>query len=238
MRVMFAYASAAVLSAGCGSPRNPQSLPLAPDPIRAPTAPSGASVGGVVTAVGNSPAAGARVVVMGVDWPGNFAGESTATTDANGQYSMPDVQPTAWAVWHLIGASKPGYFADFIWWMDFPKAAQFNLELDPWAHIAVGEVIQGRVGKALCAGLGYGGWYGRERFALTVPRSGTLNVTLSAPVFNFDLDVVTDGMFAGYAASSGSPLQLSVRVEAGLTYEIRVAAVGPAHDFMLTTELR
>lgn len=243
MRFILVSVCTILLSVACGDSRGLRRSPLAPEPIPPPAAPppGSADLTGVVTAVGNSPAAGARVVVMGVDWPGNFVVESTTTSDASGHYSMTDVQPLAWAVWHLVGASKPGYFADFIWWMDFPKDAAFDLVLDPWVHTSVGEVIQGRVGEALCAGLGYGGWYGRDpcqRFALTAPRSGTLDVTLSAPVFNFDLDVVVDGTFAGYTSSSYSPVQLSVQTQAGSTYEIRVAAVGPARDFVLTTAMR
>ena len=247
MKVNLACVCAIVVSVACGSPRSPNPLPGAPDPIPAspaPPAPSTANgnLAGVVTAIGNSPASGVKVLVMGVDWPGNYVIESTATTDADGHYSMQDVKASAGSVWHLVGASRPGYFADFIWWMDFPKDEKFDLELKPWVHISLGQVVQGRIGDALCAGLGYGGWNGRsecQRFALTAPRSGTLEVTVSATDFNFDIDVVSpDGTFAAYASSSHSPALITFPAEGGSTYEIRVAGGwSTARDFTLTTRM-
>jgi hypothetical protein len=85
-----------------------------------------------------------------------------------------------------VGASKPGYFADFKWWLDFPKDADLDLRLEPYTFVRLGEVIRGQIGEAECAGMGYGGWYGQrapcQRYALTIPASGTLELTLSAPV--------------------------------------------------------
>jgi hypothetical protein len=95
-----------------------------------------------------------------------------------------------------------------------------------------------------CAGLGYGGWYGQralcQRYAITAPASGMLELTVSASIFDFDVDVVNpDGTFAVYGSSSSSPLRVRARVEGGATYEIRIAGGwSPARAFELTTALR
>ena len=148
--------------------------------------------------------------------------------------------------WLLVGASKQGYFADHKWWLDFPKDADLDLRLEPWRLIQLGEIIKGQIGQTECAGLGYGGWYGRrtpcQRYALRVAAFGTLDVTISAPVFNFDMDLVNpDGTFADYTSYRGSTqasVRLTAPVRGGDTYEIRVAAVGAAQEFESTTALR
>jgi hypothetical protein len=169
-------------------------------------------------------------------------------TDGDGMYNMPEVRAYAGGDsigWLLVGASKPGYFADFKWWLEFPEDADLNLRLQPFTtSIPLGEAVRGQIGESECAGLGYGGWYGQRspcrRYAITVPATGTLEMTLSAPVFNFDVDVVRpDGTFAVYASSSSSPFRVRAQVEAGLTYEIRVAGGwSPAREFELLTVLR
>lgn len=252
-----------VLLLGCGS--SPVLLPTAPtSPLASgsvltttttvaapfpPPAPPGTSRGltGAVRGDGNVPVAGAKVVVLAVGWYGGSTTEASAVTDGNGTYAMPEVRAYAGQDqigWLLVGASKPGYFADFKWWLDFPKDADLDLRLEPWTHVRLGEVIRGQIGESECAGLGYGGWYGQRapcaRYALTVPASGTLELTVSAKVFNFDVDVVApDGTFAAYSGSSSSPLRVTAPVEAGLTYEVRVAGGwSPAREFELTTALR
>jgi hypothetical protein len=61
------------------------------------------------------------------------------------------------------------------------KVVILDLRLDPLKHIRLGETIRGQIGDTECAGLGYGGWYGQrapcQRFAVTVPTSGTLELT-------------------------------------------------------------
>ena len=141
-----------------------------------------------------------------------------------------------------MGASKPGHFADFKWWLDFPKNADLDLRLDPLRHVPLGETIRGQIGDAECAGLGYGGWYGQratcQRFAVTVATSGALTVTVGAAISDFDIDIVTsDGAFAaydGYPYPSGSP-RVTIPVSAGSTYQIRLA--GARRQFELTTAL-
>ena len=98
-------------------------------------------------------------------------------------------------------------------------------------------VVRGTVSEATCAGLGFGPGP-CQRYALAVPAPRTLELT--APVFNFELTVVTpDGKFAvSYSpASSSAPLQVKVPADAGM-YEIDIASAGPTRDFVLTTALR
>jgi hypothetical protein len=221
------------------------SPPDAPFPPPAPPGTSRALVG-VVGSDSGIPAAGAKVIVLAVGWFGGYTIEASGTTDGAGVYALPVVRAYAGpdAIgWLLVGASKPGYFADFKWWLDFPKDADLDLQLDRHAHIRVGERVRGQIGEAMCAGLGYGGWYGRrapcQRYALIAPISGTLEVAVSAPVFEFDVDIVKpNGLFAAYDASNRSPVRLTTPVDGGLTYEIRIAAIGAAREFELTTALR
>ena len=220
----------------------------AADALFPPPAPPGTrrALVGTVRRDGNTPLAGAKVVVLVVGWYGASTVEATAVTDGDGAYTMPDVrayQGPDSIGWLLVGASAPGYFADFKWWLDFPKDADLDLRLDPLRQIRLGEVVRGQIGETECAGLGYGGWYGQrspcQRFAVTVPTSGTLDVTVSAAMSDFDIDIVTsDGTFAaydGYPYKSGSP-RLSIPVSAGSTYQIRLA--GARREFELTTALR
>jgi hypothetical protein len=242
---------------GCGnsplSPAAPTSVPAASTTDTAPfppPAPPGTTRGlvGKVTGAGNVPIAGARVVVLAVGWYGGTTTEASVVTEEDGAYTMPAVRAYAGGDpvgWLLVGASKPGYFADFRWWLDFPKDADMDLRLEPFTRsIALGEVVRGQIGESECAGLGYGGWYGQrspcQRYAIAVPASGTLEMTLSAPLFNFDVDVVSpDGTFAVYASSSSSPFRVRAQVEGGLTYEIRVAGGwSAAREFELTAVLR
>jgi hypothetical protein len=184
--------------------------------------------------------------VLAVGWVGAYTTEASALTDGGGIYEMPQVRAYAGPDnigWLLVGASKQGYFADHKWWSDFPKDADLDLRLEPWRFIQIGEVIKGKIDQTECAGLGYGGWYGQralcQRYAVTAPGSGTLHVTISAPVFSFDADIVNpDGTFAAYDASTRSPIRPTASVTSGLTYEIRVAAVGAAREFELTTAVR
>jgi hypothetical protein len=78
-----------------------------------------------------------------------------------------------------------------------------------------------------------------QRFAVTIPSSGTLEATISASVYEFDVDIVKpDGTFAayiGYPYRSGPPV-ISAQVTAGSVYEVRLA--GAPTDFELKTTLR
>ena len=257
MKRLCASVGSVLIACACGNspllPAAPTSVPTASTTDTAPfppPAPPGTTRGlvGKVTGAANVPIDGARVVVLAVGWYGGTTTEASAVTDGDGVYSMPAVKAYAGgdAVgWLLVGASKPGYFADFKWWLDFPKDSDLDLRLEPLTvSIALGEAIRGEIGERECAGLGYGGWYGQRspcrRYAITVPASGTLDMTFSAPLFNFDVDVVNpDGSFAVYASSSISPLRARMPVQAGLTYEIRVAGGwSPAREFEFIAVLR
>jgi pre-peptidase len=217
----------------------------APFPPPAPPGTTRTLVGTVRNEV-NLPMAGVKVVVLAVGWFGAYTVGASAFTDGDGIYSMPAVRAYAGPDsigWLLVGASAPGYFSDFKWWLDFPKDADLDLRLDPLRHIRLGEVTRGQIGDTECAGLGYGGWYGQrspcQRFALTAPASGTLAVTVSAAMTDFDIDIVTsDGTFVaydGYPYASGSP-RVTIPVSAGSTYQIRLA--GARREFELMTALQ
>jgi hypothetical protein len=253
------------LLAGCGGSYSSPASPTAPTttatnstscfPIVAgclPLAPPGASraLTGVVKDAVGAPVGGASVAVQEVGLYGDFVVQSAVATDASGAYSIPSVQAFNRGIgWLLVGASKSGYFADFKWWLNFPSDADLNLRLDPLVYISPGTSVRGHIGDAFCAGLGYGGVVnsvtdgtGRppcQRFALSVPRSGTLEATVSAALYEFDVDIVKpDGTFAayiGYPYRSGPPM-ISAPVTAGSLYEIRLA--GTPTDFELTTTLR
>ena len=235
------------------SPAAPTSLstltlvaaPEAPFPPPAPPGTTRALLG-TVRNDRDIPLAGAKALVLSVGWFGAYTVEASAATDGSGVYHMPEVRAYAGPDpigWLLVGATQPGYFADFKWWLDFPRDANLDLRLEPWKFIQVGDAIHGEIGEAECAGLGYGGWYGKrapcKRFALTAPSTGILEVTVSAPVFSFDVDIVNpDGTFASYGSSS-SALRLRAPVQGGSTYEVRVAGGwSPAREFDLTTALR
>jgi hypothetical protein len=195
-------------------------------------------VSGVVRAAGNVPVAGARVVVLG---PG-----LSAVTDADGFYSISGVTAApAEGMSPLLSASKSGHFSD----VEFANAGYNPISSDtvldftlvPLVPISVGEVIHGQSpsGEPVCSHWGYGS-SPCQRYALTAPSSGTLEVALTASVFNFDVDIVgPNGSFVLYNASWRSPLRLPIAVEARSTYEIRViGGWDPPRDFELTTSLR
>ena len=258
MKHMVVGVCTSVLLAGCDSA---PLLPAAPTPVTTaavtpsypdipfpPPAPPGTSraLVGTVRSDGGIPAAGASVVVLAVGWFGAYTIEASTTTDGEGTYSMPLVRAYAGPDvigWLLVGASRPGYFSDFKWWLDFPKDTDLDLQLDRLTYIRVGETVRGQIGDSMCAGLGYGGWYGQralcQRYAVIPAASGTLEVTVSATMSDFDIDILTsDGTFAAYAGYPhpvGSP-KLGLPVDAGSTYQIRLA--GAPRAFELTTALR
>lgn len=197
---------------------------FAPGPFLAATY----AVSGVVRTAGNVPVAGARVVVVDQQPP------VAATTDGNGRSSLPAVTASIWSMAPLLSASKPGFFADIKFagggYTPISRDTQLDFELETLLYIAVGDTVRAHTSASqrVCSHYGYGTG-SCHRFALTVQASGTLEVTHSAPV---DTDVVKpDGTFAIYHPFA-PPLRFPV--EAGLTYEIRVAT---ADDFELRTTL-
>jgi hypothetical protein len=148
-----------------------------------------------------------------------------------------------WGMSPLLSASKPGYFTDTRFtdsnYRAISKDTELDFDLDPIsALVTPGQVVRGRVGGAVCSHWGFGAG-SCARVAVTVPTSGILEVTVSAAISQFDIDIVTpDGMFAaydGYPYPSGFA-RVKIPVRAGSTYQIRLT--GAPLDFELTTALQ
>jgi hypothetical protein len=171
---------------------------------------------------------------------------SSTRSDASGSYALPavtDSSATVWASW--VRAYKAGYFTDF----QRPRVSedmQLDFALDRWTHISSGQTIRGTVdrGDAVCRGNSYGLPGFCHRFALTVPSSGMLEVTLTWPHVRPDvvLDVVRPGGIpcALFSWPGGTQHNLKIPVVAGSTYEVRVVDDGSASPltYELTTSLR
>jgi hypothetical protein len=170
---------------------------------------------------------------------------SSTSTDASGSYTLPavlDSSNSPWASW--VRAFKPGYFTDF----ERPRVSQdmrVDFVLDPWTYVSVGSVIDGTIdgGDATCRGNSYGLPGFCDRFALTVPSSGILDVTLTWPAARPDvvLDVVRPGgnPCALFSWPGATHHGVRIPVDAGSTYEIRVVDDGKASplNYELTTAL-
>jgi hypothetical protein len=250
MRTILVYLTAVLPLAACDGRQN---IVTVPSPIPAPAlAQSLASarthmLSGAVTAAG-VPVAGAGIAelqtVYGDDCftPHDL---SSTTTDASGSYTLPaviDSSTSMWASW--MRAYKSGYFTDF----QRPRVSQdmrLDFVLDPWTHIALGTVVHGtvNVGDSVCRGNSYGLPGFCDRFALTVPSSGILDVTLTWPTNRPDvvLDVVRPGgnPCALFSWPGAARHTLKIPVEGGSTYEIRVVDDGNASplNYELTTAL-
>lgn len=211
-----------------------------PSPIP-PPAPAGPYIlSGVVRDAANVPVAGAKVVLLDNDEGQELS--ASVTTDGNGHYSISNVWPSSYGYGPLVSASKSGYFAG-LKWARVSQDTELDFALEPLTYISLGDVVRGSIGNAACAGLGYGGSPGGapcQRFALTAPSSGTLEVMVSASLFNFDSNVIKpDGTIAVERSSSSSPVRMTLAVKGGMTYQIRVAGGwSPAREFELTTVLR
>lgn len=222
----------ALLALACGQNEDGYVIsPTAPGPIVVPAAAANPLSG--VVSDNHAPVVGARVLVFG-DVGVN---QQVTATDTGGHYSFSDVGPVACPpACTMVSASQPGFFSD-IKYAETARSDRIDFELDPLVYISLGEAVAGLVGDATCSGLGYG-QSPCQRFAIAVHSSGNLEVTSSGP-FNFDFDVVgPDGMFAIYTSGSPGPFRVSIPVEAGLTYQIRVVAISSVRDFTLTTALR
>jgi hypothetical protein len=214
----------ALVFTACGGS---QSLPDAPTTPRQTY-----SVFGVVRADG-SPVAYATVTVL-------EQRDSTVTTNANGQYKVQASTAQPWGLSPLLSASASGYFADIRFtdtnYRAITQDTQLDFELEPLRYIALGEVVQGRVGGAVCSHWGYGTG-SCTRFAVRVPTFGTLHVTVSAAQPDFDVDIVApDGSFASYVPNPSGSMVIRAPVSAGATYQIRLAGPAP-REFQLRAAL-
>jgi hypothetical protein len=184
--------------------------------------------------------AGARVVVLGPH-------SSAAITDADGLYTISGIRPspTDDAMAPLLSASKAGFFTDVrfadVNYEPIRKDTVLDFALTPWEEIALGDVVQGQTGAGprVCSHWGYG-TSECQRFGVVAPATGVLDVTLTAPVFDFDFDVVgPDGSFVFYDSRWVSPKRMAISVEAGSRYELRViGGWSPAREFELVATMR
>ena len=214
---------------------------LAPTPRQdPPPGPAGQTftVSGVVSTAANVPVAEARVVVLGQE-------TAFATTATDGSYSISGVRsaPTE-RMSPLLSASKTGFFTDVEFadrtYTPISRDTRLDFRLIPSLAIPLGTVVQGQSpqGDPVCSHWGYGST-ACQRYALTVPSSGILEVTLSGNPFNFDLDIVgPHGTFEAYDATWAPPVIVKIPVQAA-TYEIRViGGWQPPREFVLSTALR
>ena len=196
------------------------------------------TVAGIVRARGAGPIAGARVRAIDQSIP-------PVLTDSAGGYTLVNVESEAHPhIGPLLSASAAGYFTGVEYtsrfYVPLTSNARLDLELDPLVEVALGEVVHGRVpeGPRVCSHWGYGA-SACKRVAVVAPASGLLEVTLAGARLDFDYDVVgPDGTFLVYGSTSPSPARFSFAVEAGATYEVRVAGAGQPRDFELTVALR
>jgi hypothetical protein len=220
---------------GCDAPHlHTQPSPVAPTPIPTYT------ISGAVKTNTNLAVAGARVVVLGQH-------SSAVTTDADGLYSISGVtpSPTADGMAPLLSASRTGFFTDVrfadVDYLPIRKDTVLDFAITPRVEIALGDVIQGQspVGPRVCSHWGYGASE-CQRFGVIAPATGVLEVTLTAPVFNFDFDVVgPDGSFVLYDSRWVSPKRITIPVEADSRYELRViGGWSPAREFELVATMR
>jgi hypothetical protein len=122
---------------------------------------------------------------------------------------------------------------------------RLDFALDPWTYIVLGAVIRGVVnaGDTVCRGNSYGLPGFCDRFALSVPSAGTLEVTLTWPTSRPDvvLDVVRPGgnPCALFSWPGATHHAVKIPAAAGSTYEIRVVDDGNASplNYELTTAL-
>ena len=210
------------------------SPPLPPPPTPPPSA--SFTVSGVVRAAG-APVEGARILVLGEGLP-------PTVTDANGFYSIAGVPAAVDSMSPLLSAYKAGFFSDVAFanpsYAPIGRDTQLDFNLVPVASIAVGDVVRGHFegSEPACSHWGYGSG-ACQRFAVTAPTTGTLELTLTAPVFDFDIDVVAAGEFALYDPFWAPTRRISVSVRAGSTYEIRLVATWcRIREFELTTSMR
>ena len=196
------------------------------------------TVSGIVRARGAGPIAGARVRAVDQSNP-------PVLTDSAGRYTLLNVQSEPYPqLGPLLSASAAGYFTgvEYTGRLHVPLGsnARLDLELDPLVEIALGEVVHGRVpeGLRVCSHWGYGA-SACKRVAVVAPASGLLEVTLAGVLLDFDYDVVgPDGTFLLDGSAYESPSRFSFAVEAGATYEVRVAGAGYPRDFELKVALR
>jgi hypothetical protein len=259
MKLKLAYVCGLAFLVGCADSRplpptvpSPTPTAVTPAPIPGPNpcplpcpAPGVHALSGVVRVAG-VPVIGAQVglIKLGISAPVSPGPEeliASVVTDANGAYSFSRVENVSFSG-ALVSVVKAGYFTDTKY-IQMSEDRQLDFDLERAVQISLGDVIQGQLGEARCASTGYGGMGGAvcRRFALPLPASGTLDVTVSSsPESAFDMTVLRgNGTIGIYAGSSVSPLKVTLTGAAGSTYQIDVVCISPKiREFELTTSLR
>jgi hypothetical protein len=226
---------------GSGSSQTAAATPVSPSPP-----PSGPRVCGTfqpctlsgIVRAGGGPVGGAKVALVKFDTNALLAG---VVTDQDGAYRFASAESVSFSG-ALVSVVMPGYATETKY---IPMSGDQTLDfaLERAEDIPFGNSTRHRAGEARCASLGYGGMGGAtcRRLAVTVPASGTLAVTLTpVPASAFDISVLRpDGTIGLYGYTNGAPVAVTLRVEAGLTYQIDVVDVTPAsREFELTTAWR
>ena len=159
----------------------------------------------------------------------------SARTDAAGRYSVSGV-PESPRPRTNLRAAKPGYFTA-PGGVAISSEMRADFRLTPWTRVALDDVVKGTLepGVASCAG----GPEPCRQFAVSVPRSGTLDVSLATAVrdgMDFWVETPTGDV---YSPPMEAPLRLSVRVFAGAVCQITVVSnVNEPRQFELTMRLR
>ena len=238
-----AYVCGVWLCTACDGGERTSIVPTtAPTPIQSTrqfdVLPGVYALSGVVRAAG-APVPGATVALLtsGATALGELI--ASTPTDGGGSYSLPEVRNVSFSG-ALVSVSKPGYLTATRY-VQMTRDETSDFELDRASHISLGQQLRSQPDEARCASLGYGGSGGAlcKRFALTVPASGTLEVTVSSRAQSpFDATVLRpDGTIGVYGAASSVPFQLTLPVVAGSTYQIDVVPIRE-REFDLTTALR
>jgi hypothetical protein len=205
---------------------------------------------GAVTTRDGAPLVGARVgelrVQIGPDVIVASPTDHITTTDAAGRFSISDVRT------QVLQVFKDGYFTTGKAITTITQDTQIDFSMDPWEFTALGETVRRTIkpGDMTCGDPDEF----CHRFALKVPSDGTLDVVLDSPspgtlaprpgqydaVRNWDLHLETpQGDAYGPPLGTSIPLRLSIPVERGATYQIRVLSYGDAaRQYELRTQLR
>ena len=192
---------------------------------------------GTVTDAAGKPVAGATVAEFVVDPNGDQAVASptpyTGTTDATGKYSVSGVpQPRSPRL--NLRAFKLGHFSAAGGVRISPEMVA-DFRLTRWTQIALDDVVKGTLnpGDTKCSGI----IEPCQQFAVSVPRTGVLEVSISTQQ-KMDLWVeLPNGQL--HSPRVGAPLRVTVSVFAGSTPQISVVNydTGPA-QFELTMRLK
>ena len=155
-------------------------------------------------------------------------------TDAAGRVHISGQTETA-SERLLLRAAKPGYFTSHVL-LPAGLEMQHRFTLRPWVMTGVNQTIRGTTRiDAFCEAPSEP----CQRFAVTAPRNGRLDVSVkTSDRLEMDLWVELPGGDI-YGPRVNRPLQLEFDATAGTTYEIRVLSYrGVPRDFELSIQMR